>query len=630
MDRTDLTNLIHSPSNPSLPQKKSSLFTWGVLGIFLVVTLLVFILDAIFETSWLLGWKLSLGAVIIILFGFMVFLGIQRISEVFERQNYLLIQLEKSDRLTTLAYQRLRAVFQISQKFVDASDEQEIIQLVLHSCVELVGAAGASFVPLDERGQPMPAISFGKQPFPIPEDWIEYLASPAIRSSCQVCEKYGMFTSECPLLKGPFSDVKGIYCLPLRRGEHEFGVINLYLPDQEGLDEEAQAFLRSMFDETALALESVRLRQREIATISQLQAVRQKTDRNVLLSNLLENAVQSLEVDFAVLVARDFEAPNESGIGEMLVHGNLPEAARPFVEDTLRQVLVSQQPVMDGDLNAETASQTGVRAVLAVPLNASLSLGAILVASSQRQTLHARQLGLLRAVASQVSMVLHNSQQMARLEYQTIIEERTRLAREIHDGLAQTIGFLKLQMAQMQGYLDRGENERLKNSMKTSYQVLAEAYQDARYAIDGLRIFPSGYNIASWMQQILGEFQESSGSGKPPDLHTDITVKTDLPPEVQAQLIRILQEALSNVRKHAEARQVWVTLTECPNEMILEVRDDGLGFFTQDIAGPSQHGLKGMRERAELIGARLQVISKPQQGTTVRVTLPVGIREVIV
>jgi two-component system nitrate/nitrite sensor histidine kinase NarX len=89
------------------------------------------------------------------------------------------------------------------------------------------------------------------------------------------------------------------------------------------------------------------------------------------------------------------------------------------------------------------------------------------------------------------------------------------------------------------------------------------------------------------------------------------------------QLIRIVQEALSNIRKHANAGSVQVSCQEFAGEIILEVHDDGLGFTPQDIPGPSQHGLRGMRERAELIGADFQVVSLTDQGTTVRVSLPV-------
>jgi two-component system, NarL family, nitrate/nitrite sensor histidine kinase NarX len=202
--------------------------------------------------------------------------------------------------------------------------------------------------------------------------------------------------------------------------------------------------------------------------------------------------------------------------------------------------------------------------------------------------------------------------------------ERSRLAREIHDGLAQTLGFLKLQTSQMQNYLHLKDWERLAESIRISHKILEEAYLDARQAIDGLRILPAIEGLSPWLEQTVIEFQENSG------IQVDLIEAEDvdhLASEVQAQLIRIVQEALSNVRKHARAKQVWVVCRIDAGDLVLEVRDDGCGFSPEDVPTSSRYGLQGMRERTELIGAEFQVISRPKQGTTVRVRLPLSIGE---
>jgi two-component system nitrate/nitrite sensor histidine kinase NarX len=202
-----------------------------------------------------------------------------------------------------------------------------------------------------------------------------------------------------------------------------------------------------------------------------------------------------------------------------------------------------------------------------------------------------------------------------------MILERTRLAREIHDGLAQTLGFMKLQAAQVRNALAREDYARVKELLDAYYATLSDAYQEARLAIDGLRISTSNAALSNWLPVIAGEFQEISGlciRVNPVDLHSE------LPPEVHAQLIRIVQEALSNIRKHAKANQVTINCQELENELVMEIHDDGCGFSPEDVTSPSRHGLQGMRERAELIGAEFQIISQPQQGTTVRVRLPMS------
>jgi signal transduction histidine kinase len=125
---------------------------------------------------------------------------------------------------------------------------------------------------------------------------------------------------------------------------------------------------------------------------------------------------------------------------------------------------------------------------------------------------------------------------------------------------------------------------------------------------------------------MLEEFQDNIGLQIKVTLDCDHT-QTELPSEIQAQLIRILQEALSNVRKHSGAGHVLVSCSEGNGDLVLEIRDDGRGFSMEDVPGPSQHGLRGMRERVELIGADFQVISRPQNGTTIRICLPLQVRE---
>ncbi len=198
---------------------------------------------------------------------------------------------------------------------------------------------------------------------------------------------------------------------------------------------------------------------------------------------------------------------------------------------------------------------------------------------------------------------------------------------EIHDGLAQTLAFLKLQTGQMQNYLARNDLTRLRHALQTNYQALAEAYLDIRQSIDNLRLTPH-QGLQNWLEQLAADFKQVSGLPVSLDLSISSPL-LNLSTEVQAQLIRIVQEALSNVRKHAQAGQVWISLREWSANLIIEVRDDGQGFSPEDIPGISQYGLKGMRERAELIGADFQIISQPRQGTTVSIHLPVPFEETV-
>ena len=536
------------------------------------------------------------------------------------------------------ANERLAAVFRLRQHFLEARDEDDVIAWLLQLTGELKGVTGASFVPLDEHGQPLATRGFGEHPPLVTEAWVEYLASPAVRDRCKVCENHNHLSTSCPLLKGPFAGSIGIYCLPIRRGEREYGVLNLYVQDVDRLDPDTRLFLQSIVDETAMGLEGVWLRKRELSALQQLQSIRQKADLSELLSGLLENVKQSLEADFALLVVDGSESlylepePTSGGAAkEKSICGEFPTQARSFVDGILHSVTETAEPVMLSNVTHPKSDTPGVCAILAVPLlSAEQSpLGALLVGNQRQKNFHQRQLDLLQTVAGQIALVVLNTRQVAELQFKTMMEERTRLAREIHDGLAQTLGFLKLQTAQMLSYLERGETQRLQQSILSYYEALSVAYQDARYAIDDLHISPSGQRINTWIERTVAEFRDNLDASSL-QVHLDcVAVDSQVLPEVQAQLVRILQEALSNVRKHSSAEHVWISCHEQDRDLVLEIRDDGSGFSPTDVSAYSQHGLRGMRERAELIGADFQVISRAAQGTTVRVSLTTGLGEAV-
>jgi two-component system nitrate/nitrite sensor histidine kinase NarX len=227
-------------------------------------------------------------------------------------------------------------------------------------------------------------------------------------------------------------------------------------------------------------------------------------------------------------------------------------------------------------------------------------------------------------ITHQVALFMEMERLHKTLKFDAVIEERTRLAREIHDSLAQTLAFLKLTAAQMQNYLGQGDYPRLNQAIKQSYQALTEAYIDTRKTIDDLRLDPQR-NLSDWLAQIANDFERDNAISIQAGIADDLPV---MPSEIQAQLLRIIQEALNNVRKHAHATQVKLDIHRWDQDLIFQIQDDGCGFLPEEVPELSRYGLRGMRERAEAIGADFQVISQPGQGTTVLVRLPVPNQEV--
>jgi len=210
------------------------------------------------------------------------------------------------------------------------------------------------------------------------------------------------------------------------------------------------------------------------------------------------------------------------------------------------------------------------------------------------------------------------------LEYKAILDERSRLAREIHDGLAQTLAFLKLEAGRMQSHLGKGNLQKVADMLNACHQTLSDAYLDARQAIDDLRQVPDEL-LSDWLRSAAADFRSLT------DIRVDIAnldLEYAFPPHVKVQLIRILQEALTNIRKHADACAVTISTCEREGQAVIEVQDNGRGFDPGLAKPVSQYGLRSMRERAESIGAELQITSLPEGGTTVLLRVPIQAKEI--
>jgi two-component system nitrate/nitrite sensor histidine kinase NarX len=610
---------------PMFKAPHRSLKFWFIIGL-IIALLLVYV---VVKYTWLVTlpesvWMVA-DVIVLLALGVAAYVSYHRNIILMEEVKRLEGESEGVVSQLEKVKEHQKSILQMSRTLVDANDEGEVVEAVLDLSLEILGVEGVSFVPLDDRAQPLAAMSSGEFPYPVAEAWAEYLASPAVRQKCASCQNLEELTNSCPLIEAIFQDAEGVYCISLQRGAAQYGMLNLYLPPGGVIDPEKQVFLRALVDEATLAMGNIRLRDRAMSTLHHLQKAREKRDLEGILNELLCNVQETLEADFVLVsVENDEDARRQ----KILTAGDVPNKVWPFIEGIIHSVINSSEPVMLGDVGGDSVSSPGVRALLAVPLAAQNqpNMGVFLAANNHHKPFTQRQLTTLQTIAGQAALMVNNLNLMAQLEYQTVIEERTRLAREIHDGLAQTLGFLKLKTAQASNYFEQSETVLLQDALATCHQVLADAYQDVRQSIDGLRISSFEGGLTGWLQQTIDEFQGYND--------TDITLcepdgDIELSPEFHAQLIRIVQEALSNIRKHARAQHVEVNCRSLNGDLILEIRDDGVGFMPSDIPTLSQHGLRGMRERAELIGADFQVISQTNKGTSIIVRLPlieVGVR----
>lgn len=533
---------------------------------------------------------------------------------------------------------RLKTVLNLNRSLLEARDESALMDAALSSITALVGGLGCSFVPVDEWQQPLPAFTYGQLPEPVLRAWATHLANAVLRERCGNCRILHSTAGQCPMHPQEIGDMLTVYCLPLYSKNHHtrplnersavrpmseqrtLGIMHLYLSSGHHLDADTRQFLEGLLQEIALAVESARMREQELVTLRQIQMLHaSEGGLSDSLGGLLDGLRQALEADFVILRLRASADERLSGLH--LQRGEFHNLSPHDLDQIFSQALT-------GNPVASPAGQTPVWLALPMRLPEGQVPGMLLVGSNHPQSFHPRQEAILQTVAAQAALLVENERILRSLEYKAVIQERTRLAREIHDGLAQTLAYLKLQAAQMQTYLAQGDMTRLTQVLKDNYQALAEAYLDTRQAIDNLRLTP-GASLETWLEQVSADFENATKLPVERALQAVQTTWSDvLTPEIQAQLMRVVQEALNNIRKHARASRAWVSLREWQGDLVLEVGDDGQGFDSEDVPEVSQHGLRGMRERAELIGAEFQVISQVQRGTVVRLTLPAYLKEI--
>jgi PAS domain S-box-containing protein len=223
-------------------------------------------------------------------------------------------------------------------------------------------------------------------------------------------------------------------------------------------------------------------------------------------------------------------------------------------------------------------------------------------------------------------------QQTQMLWAQATLQEREQLADELHDGLSQNLAFLNLQAQAAQVYLQTGQEKFAQTSLSRLTEAAGQIQEDTRELIDHLfSVSLPSENFCATLRRILANFENQTGIPAQLELtgeavQEDCYDPTRLPPPVAVQLVRISQEALVNVRKHARgAQQVIVELKNTDGQLLLAIRDDGSGFELADQRENGKHfGLQIMRQRAARIGGQVVVDSTPGGGTQVVVCVPLA------
>jgi NarL family two-component system sensor histidine kinase YdfH len=204
----------------------------------------------------------------------------------------------------------------------------------------------------------------------------------------------------------------------------------------------------------------------------------------------------------------------------------------------------------------------------------------------------------------------------ARVEDLTIAAERQRMARELHDTLSQGLAGLILQLEAADAHLAADRPERARGILEQSMEKARGTLKEARQAIDDLRQ-PAGHDLAEAVEQEAERFTRATGIACEPF----IELKSAIPEGVIESAIRAVSEGLTNIARHARAKQVSLRLSEVGKELEIKIRDDGVGFAPQAVQA-GHYGLLGMRERVRLAGGRLDIQSDVGRGTCILIRFP--------
>ncbi|BDG61091.1 PAS domain-containing sensor histidine kinase [Caldinitratiruptor microaerophilus] len=250
-------------------------------------------------------------------------------------------------------------------------------------------------------------------------------------------------------------------------------------------------------------------------------------------------------------------------------------------------------------------------------------LGSLVLGSRTRRTFGEAEVELLKAAADHLAVAFDNYRLYSRLKDQAVAEERRRLAAEIHDSLAQTIAIIGQRVRELRRMLVQGSRE-VGEYVEALERVVDQAHREVRQAIFDLKSpVGLGPDFIETLREYLEEF--SLIHHIPVELVTAPDTGLVVPLQMEVQLFRIVQEALSNVRKHSQASRVVVQFARRgPGLLVIRVEDDGIGFDVGQRPRKGHYGLQIMQERAKSVGGLMTVRSQPGRGTVVEVEIPLA------
>ncbi len=380
---------------------------------------------------------------------------------------------------------------------------------------------------------------------------------------------------------------------------------------------------------TALLLEAARAASNTL----HLDAILATTGRGIVAATGVQGCLFYLAYEDGNLVARPgyLELDGIATCEAVQINRNLCLALDAAVKPILDQVREQMVPLVCD--NAPTDPQIDrveplgeAKSFLAVPclFGGRLEAIALACAFGDAHSFTVEETELAWGIANVAAPAITNARLHEKAKSLAAREERVRLAQEMHDILAQALATLSLKAESALDLLDIGRIEETQTDLRDMKRMADDAFSLVREEIFGLRAFDS--LTSRWLPTLRDYLEDYR-------LYYGLEVRlliqdesaANLPDTTNVQVFRIIQEALTNVRRHAKATQAWVSFQRHDDGVLIEIKDDGVGFDLAQVMQKSgdHYGLAIMRERVESVGGRITLNSQPGEATRLEVWVPV-------
>jgi len=505
---------------------------------------------------------------------------------------------------------------------IQDSFDYDIVEIGLVEGEELVFKAGV------DQGSEAPFQSFRVQ---IGREgvtgWVGETGEPLLIPDVRQDDRFIQFSSSG-------IETRSELAVPIKTKEKVVGVLNVQSAEYDAFDESDLVVMQALADQAATAIENARLFEAEQRRAEQFRVI-SEMGRHITsiltVDELLEEIVRLIRETFGYYLVTVgliegeeivFKAGEKIGWPEAQF---LPPSLEVGGKGITAWVAATGEPILAPDVTREphylvTPDSTETRSELAVPLRTKTGvIGVLNVESDQLNAFDESDMKMLESLANQAAIAIENARLYEQARRLAVVEERQRLARELHDSVTQGLYGVTLYAEATARQLTSGSLELATDHLRELRETAQEALREMRLLIFELR--PSvleSEGLVNALRARLEAVEERAGLA----VEFEVQGETILPPSVEEGLYRIAQEALNNALKHAGACNISVCLKYVDERVVLEIVDDGAGFDPSTAVEAGGMGLDGMIERAAQMGGELMLDSEPGAGTRVRVEVP--------